>query len=83
MGLPLTAGATVAIEGSLRSDVAWFQKAGVPFVWPAAGYPEYHTDGDSLAAVDPTDLEHLTDAAVDLAGRIATLPIGRVPPQFR
>ncbi|MCU1463156.1 MAG: peptidase [Acidimicrobiales bacterium] len=83
LGLPLTAGATVAIEGSLRSDIAWFQKAGVPWVWPAAGYPEYHTDGDTLAAVDPADLERLADAAVELTRRIASLPIGRIPSQFR
>jgi hypothetical protein len=83
MGLPLTAGAAVAIQGSLRSDVTWFQKAGVPWVWPVAGYPEYHTDGDTIAAVDPADLERLAGAAVELTTRIASMPIGRIPTQFR
>jgi Zn-dependent M28 family amino/carboxypeptidase len=83
MGLPVTAGGAVALQGSLRSDVAWFQKAGVPFVWPAAGYPEYHTEADTLATVDPADLAGLADAAVELTARIATLPIGRIPQNFR
>jgi hypothetical protein len=52
----------------------------VPFVWPVAGYPEYHTDGDTLASVDPTDLENVAEAAADLVRLIPALPISRTPP---
>ena len=39
------------IGGRLRSDVASLRERGIPFVWPVSGYPEYHTDGDTLATV--------------------------------
>jgi Zn-dependent M28 family amino/carboxypeptidase len=83
MGLPLQSQAAVAVEGGWRTDAQWFHQAGVPVVWPVAGYPEYHTDGDTLAAVDPADLENIAAAAVDLAGQLATLPVSPVAPQFR
>ena len=68
-----------AIDGRLRSDVQHFAATGIPFVWPVSGYPEYHTDGDTLATVYPDDLEALATATAELAGDIAILPIGRVP----
>ena len=83
MGLPLQSQGAVAVEGGWRTDAQWFHQAGVPVVWPVAGYPEYHTDGDTLAAVDPADLENIAAAAADLAGQLATLPVGPVAPQFR
>jgi len=83
LGLPLASKAAVAIEGGWRTDAQWFHQAGVPVVWPVAGYPEYHTDGDTLAAVDPADLEAIAEAATDLAGQLATLPVGPVDPVFR
>ncbi|MEX2558241.1 MAG: M28 family peptidase [Actinomycetota bacterium] len=66
------------IGGRLRSDVHHFAALGIPFAWPVSGYPEYHTDGDTLATVYPDDLEALAEATADLAGDIALLPIGRV-----
>ncbi|HJR18719.1 MAG TPA: M28 family peptidase [Actinomycetota bacterium] len=70
------------IGGRLRSDVQHFAASGIPFVWPVSGYPEYHTDGDTLASVYPEDLEALALATADLVGDIALLPIGRVPEPF-
>ncbi|MGH2785428.1 MAG: M28 family metallopeptidase [Actinomycetota bacterium] len=70
------------IGGRLRSDVQHFAAAGIPFVWPVSGYPEYHTDGDTLASVYPDDLEALALATAELAGDIAILPIGRVAQPF-
>jgi peptidase M28-like protein len=58
-----------------RSDVQWFGRLGVPFVWPVAGYPEYHTDGDTLATIDLGDLEAIAQASADLIRDVATLPI--------
>ena len=71
-----------AIEGRLRSDVHHFAATGIPFAWPVSGYPEYHTDGDTLATVYPDDLEALATATAALAGDIATLPISRVAEPF-
>ena len=87
LGLPIPASvfrpvAAGSIDGRLRSDVHHFAALGIPFVWPVAGYPEYHTDGDTLAAVYPGDLEAIAAAAADLAADIALLPIGRVPAPF-
>ena len=77
---PVAAG---SVSGRQRTDVAPFEERGVPFVWPVVGYPEYHTDGDTLAAVDPVDLENVAEAAAELAGDLATIPLPRVPPQVR
>ena len=49
----------------------------VPFAWPVAGYPEYHTNGDDLHAVDPVDLENVSTAAAELVADLASLPVGR------
>jgi Zn-dependent M28 family amino/carboxypeptidase len=84
LGLPLTArAATEANGGITRTDARWFHEGGVPVAWPVAGYPEYHTDGDVPSAMDLADLENVASAAADLAGQVATLPIGPVPPQAR
>ena len=77
---PVASGSTT---GRQRTDVAPFEERGVPFVWPVVGYPEYHTDGDTLAAVDPVDLENVTLGAVDLVRDLATIPLPRVPAPFR
>jgi Zn-dependent M28 family amino/carboxypeptidase len=77
---PIAAG---ALESRHRSDVAPFEERGIPFVWPVAGYPEYHTDGDTLAAVDADDLENIALAAAELVGDIAFLPMPRVPKPLR
>jgi peptidase M28-like protein len=77
---PIAAG---AIDSRHRSDVAPFEERGIPFVWPVAGYPEYHTDGDTLAAVDADDLENIALASAELIGDIAAIPLPRVPAQFR
>src|SRR5437764_14783182 len=82
-GLPLPSRAAVQVEGGWRTDAQWFHQAGVPVAWPVAGYPEYHTDGDIPSAMDLADLEHVAAAAADLTARIATLPVGPVPPQAR
>jgi hypothetical protein len=83
LGLPLNAGtwrplAAGDFNGQLRSDVEWFWQQHVPFVWPVVGYPEYHTDGDTLDAVDAHDLEAVARASADLVRDIAVLPIYRV-----
>ena len=83
LGLPVPSRGAVAAFGSWRTDAQWFHQAGVPVAWPVAGYPEYHTDGDVPSAMDLADLENVAAAAADLAGQIATLPIGPVPPQAR
>ena len=83
LGLPLASRAAVEVEGGWRTDAQWFHQAGVPVAWPVAGYPEYHTDGDAPSAMDLADLENVAAAAADLTARIATLPVGPVPPQAR
>ena len=70
-------------NGRQRTDVAPFAERGVPFVWPVVGYPEYHTDGDTLAAVDPADLEAVALAAADLVPDLALLPLPRIPEGLR
>ena len=82
-GLPANSQAALKVEGGWRTDAQWFHQAGVPVAWPVAGYPEYHTDGDVPSAMDKTDLEAVAAAAADLATKVATAPIGRVPPQDR
>jgi len=77
---PVAAG---SLGGRQRTDVAPFEERGVPFVWPVVGYPEYHTDGDTLAAVDPVDLENVAQAAAELTRDLATIPLPRVPQAFR
>jgi hypothetical protein len=74
LGMPVPSQAAVAINGSWRTDAGWFHAAGVPVAWPAVGYPEYHTDADSLRAVDRADLEHVAEAAAALVPRLAGLP---------
>ena len=83
LGLPLASRAAVTIEGGWRTDAQWFHQNGVPVAWPVAGYREYHTDGDVPSAMDLADLENVAAAAADLAGQIATLPIGPLAPQAR
>ncbi len=88
LGLPIPSSVFAPVgagelEGRLRSDVQHFAAAGIPFVWPVSGYPEYHTDGDTIASVDPADLEALAGATAELAGDIAMLPLGRVPEPLR
>jgi len=88
LGLPVPASvfrpvAAGSLDGRLRSDVHWFAAHGIPFFWPVAGYPEYHTDGDTLATVDAKDLENIALAAADLVRDYASLPIGRVAAPFR
>jgi hypothetical protein len=85
LGLPVTSEVAKATlgGGSWRTDAGFFHQAGVPVAWPVAGYPEYHTDGDDLKAVDAADLEHISEAAADLVAKLATAPVGRVPDQFR
>jgi hypothetical protein len=79
LGLPLTAYIATAANGGVdRSDTRWFHDVGVPIMWPVAGYPEYHTDGDDLDAVDPVDLENVAEGTADVIRRLATLPIERV-----
>ena len=77
---PIAAG---ALDGRHRSDVAPFEERGIPFVWPVAGYPEYHTDGDTLAAVDPADLENIAAASAELVGDLAAVALPRVPDPLR
>jgi hypothetical protein len=74
LGLPLTSQAAIAVNGSWRTDAGAFHAAGVPVVWPVAGYPEYHTDADTLAAVDAADLEAIAAASADLVGRLVSVP---------
>jgi peptidase M28-like protein len=88
LGLPVPAAVWKPVSGGSltsrhRSDVAPFEERGIPFVWPVVGYPEYHTDGDTLAAVDPQDLERVARSAAELVGDIALLPLGRVPGPLR
>ena len=78
-GLPIDGrAATQANGGMTRTDARWFDAAGIPVAWPVVGYAEYHTDGDTLSVIDPADLEAVAQASADLAGRIASLPVGRV-----
>ena len=75
--------AAASLSGRQRTDVAPFEERGIPFVWPVAGYPEYHTDGDTLAAVDPVDLENVAEAAAELAGDLGVIALPRVPEPLR
>ena len=75
--------AAASLSGRQRTDVAPFEERGIPFVWPVAGYPEYHTDGDTLAAVDPVDLENVAEAAAELAGDLGMIALPRVPEPLR
>jgi hypothetical protein len=74
LGLPVNSQAAVAINGGWRTDARWFHEAGVPVAWPAVGYPEYHTDVDTLAVVDAADLEAIAEAAAELVPRLGTMP---------
>jgi hypothetical protein len=79
LGLPVTVTIADPINGGIgRTDGKWFHERGIPVVWPVAGYPEYHTTADTMAATDPVDLAALTDATVDLLTVADDLPIGRV-----
>ncbi|HWW54678.1 MAG TPA: M28 family peptidase [Acidimicrobiales bacterium] len=78
-GLPLNGrSATLANGGLNRTDAHWFDAAGIPVVWPVAGYAEYHTDGDTLRIIDPADLEAVAAASADLGALLGSLPVGRV-----
>jgi Peptidase family M28 len=77
---PVAAG---SLTGRQRTDVGPFEERGIPFAWPVVGYPEYHTDGDTLAAVDPVDLENVALAAADLVGDLALILLPRVPAPLR
>jgi Zn-dependent M28 family amino/carboxypeptidase len=81
--LPVPSRGALAVNGSWRTDAGFFHAAGVPVVWPVAGYPEYHTTGDTLAAVDPVDLEGVAEGAADVARLLALAPPARVPDAFR
>jgi hypothetical protein len=88
LGAPIPAAifkpvASASLSGRQRTDVGPFEERGIPFVWPVVGYPEYHTDGDTLAAVDPADLENVALAAADLMRDLATLALGRIPAPLR
>jgi len=88
LGLPVPASvfkpvAAGSLSGRQRTDVAPFEERGIPFAWPVVGYPEYHTDGDTLAAVDPADLENVAAGAADLVRDLATIPLPRVPQPLR
>ena len=79
-GLPINGRAATQLNGGMtRTDARWFDAAGIPVAWPVVGYAEYHTDGDTLSVVDPADLEAVAEASADLAVRVASLPVGRVP----
>ncbi len=79
LGAPLSVSiANEANGGIARTDGKWFHEAGVPVIWPVAGYPEYHTDGDDVGAVDPADLEAVAEGAAEVVRRLAPLPVGRV-----
>jgi len=78
-GLPINARtATIANGGMDRTDAHWFDAAGIPVAWPVTGYAEYHTDGDTLAVVDPADLEAISQASAELVTDLAALPVGHV-----
>jgi Zn-dependent M28 family amino/carboxypeptidase len=73
LGLPLEASVATELNGGItRTDAGSFADAGKPVIWPVAGYPEYHTTADTLAVVDPVDLENVATGAtatVRLLGR--------------
>jgi hypothetical protein len=74
LGLPVSSQGAVAINGGWRTDARWFHEAGVPVAWPAVGYPEYHTDADTLDVIDAADLEAIAEAAADLVPRLGAMP---------
>jgi hypothetical protein len=79
LGLPIPVAVADPINGGVeRTDVKWFHDAGIPAAWTVVGYPEYHTTADTLAAVDPADLERVTAAAVDLVRAFGQADIGRL-----
>jgi hypothetical protein len=73
LGLPVSGQGAVTINGGWRTDARWFHEAGVPVAWPAVGYPEYHTDVDTLDVVDAADLEAIAEAAADLVPRLGAM----------
>lgn len=74
LGLPVSSQAAGVVNGGWRTDARWFHEAGVPVAWPAVGYPEYHTDVDTLDVVDAADLEAVAAAAADLVPRLGAMP---------
>lgn len=74
LGLPVSSQGAQQINGGWRTDAKWFHEAGVPVAWPAVGYPEYHTDKDTIDAVDAADLENIAAAAADLVPRLGAVP---------
>jgi hypothetical protein len=88
LGLPIPASVfrpvgAGSLDGRLRTDAHHFTVRDIPIVWPVSGYPEYHTDGDTLGAVNRADLEAIAAATADLVADIAGLPLRRVPAPFR
>jgi len=86
-GLPVPSSGWNEFSGGWRTDAQHFHEAGVPVVWPVAGYPEYHTNldvydptGERYSTVDPTDLQAVADAAVDW---VDTVRSGRLRPSAR
>ena len=78
LGAPVSSMAAEGAIGGWRTDAKWFHEAGVPVVWPVAGYPAYHTDKDTLAAVDAADLEAVAQASAATVRLAGDAPIGRV-----
>ena len=78
-GLPIPVAVANPLNGGVnRTDVKWFHEAGIPAAWTVVGYPEYHTTADTLAVVDPTDLERVTTGALDLVRAMGPATIGRL-----
>lgn len=68
LGVPVPASVAEPINGGFgRTDAGFFAAEGLPVVWPVAGYPEYHTSADTLATVDPADLEAVAVNAAAVA----------------
>jgi hypothetical protein len=78
LGAPISVEAANPVNGGVtRTDARWFHDAGLAVVWPVAGYPEYHTSADTLAAVDPADVAAVTAGAVNVIQAADLLPVQR------
>lgn len=79
LGLPVPVEIANPFNGGIaRTDGKWFDEAGIPVAWPVSGYPEYHTEADRLAVVDPLDLQRVADGATALVRALDGASIGRV-----
>jgi hypothetical protein len=79
LGVPLPAEVATVVNGGItRTDGHWFHDVGIPVAWPVAGYPEYHTSADTIAAVDPVDLANLVTGATALVRALDDRPVGRL-----